>query len=115
VRFDDLILPVGEYPPGVCENRQEWLLMYSRGVSVAVIAVWCRVDVRRVHRAVDKQIRLHPGWFDRCWRIHDQPAPGRNTHRYVRTREQVWWEHYGDVAASMNMGTRRLWIWPGVR
>ncbi|MHA7143813.1 helicase associated domain-containing protein [Arthrobacter sp. TmT3-37] len=101
MRFDDLILPVGEYPVGACENRQEWLLMYSRGVPVAVIAVWCRVDVRRVHRAVDKQISRHPEWFDRCWRIHHQPAPARNTQRYVRSREQAWWEHYGDVAAYM--------------
>jgi hypothetical protein len=101
VRFDDLILPVGEYPNGACENRQEWLLMYSRGVPVVVIAVWCRVDVRRVHRAVDKQVSRHPRWFGRCWRIHDQPAPARNTRRYVRTREQPWWEHYDDVAASI--------------
>ncbi|MHA7280244.1 helicase associated domain-containing protein [Arthrobacter sp. MDT2-2] len=101
MRFDDLILPVGEYPVGACENRQEWLLLYSRGVPAAVIAVWCRVDVRRVHRAVDRQVTRQPGWFDRCWRIHDQPAPARNTRRYVRSREQALWEHYGDVAAYM--------------
>ncbi|MHA7285916.1 helicase associated domain-containing protein [Arthrobacter sp. MDT3-44] len=75
--------------------------MYSRGVPASVIAVWCRVDVRRVHRAVDKQNSRHPGLFDRCWRIHDQPAPARNTRRYVRTWEQAWWEHYDDVAAYM--------------
>ncbi|MHA7179840.1 helicase associated domain-containing protein [Arthrobacter sp. MDB2-24] len=65
------------------------------------ITVRCRVDVRRVHRAVDKQVSRHPRWFGRCWRIHDQPAPARNTRRYVRTRGQPWWEHYDDVAAYM--------------
>lgn len=102
MRFDDLILAEDEYPPGVCESRQEWLLMYSRGVPPAVIAAWCRVDVRRVHRAVDRQAESHPGWFDRCWLIHDQPAPSGNRRRFRRSREQVWWEHYTDMTAYVN-------------
>ncbi|MFJ6003393.1 helicase associated domain-containing protein [Arthrobacter sp. NPDC092385] len=73
----------------------------SRAVPARVIADWCRVDVRRVHRTIDKQITLHPEWFDRCWRIHDQPAPAQSTRRYVRTREQAWWEHYDEVATYM--------------
>lgn len=99
MRFDDLILPVGEYPAGACENKQEWLLMYSRGVSSAVIAAWCRVDVRRVHRAVERQVGLRPDWFGQCWMMHDQPAPGRNKGEYLRNREQVWWERYSEFAA----------------
>ncbi|MEG9249980.1 helicase associated domain-containing protein [Arthrobacter sp. Soc17.1.1.1] len=94
MRFDDLILAEDDYPQGACENRQEWLLMYSRGVPPAVIAAWCRVDVRRVHRAIDRQIGRHPGWFDRCWVLHDQPARRRDRRRFRRSREQVWWEHY---------------------
>jgi hypothetical protein len=98
MRFDDLILAEDDYPQGACENRQEWLLMYSRGVSAAVIATWCRVDVRRVHRAIDRQAGRHPEWFDRCWVFHDQPAPSGNRRRFRRSREQVWWEHYTAMA-----------------
>ncbi|MHA7192008.1 helicase associated domain-containing protein [Arthrobacter sp. MDT2-16] len=99
MRFDDLILAMDDYPQTPAENRQEWLLMYSRGVPPAVIAEWCRVDVRRVHRAVDRQIGRHPRWFDRCWVIHDQPAPSSAKRRFRRNREQVWWEHYADMAS----------------
>ncbi len=74
MRFDDLILHADQYPQGPCENKQQWLLVYSRGVPAAVIATWCRVEVRRVNRAVDREIRRNPEWFDRCWRIHGQPA-----------------------------------------
>lgn len=99
MRFDDLILAEDEYPQGACENRQEWLLMYSRGMPPAVIATWCRVDARRVHRAIDRQSARHPEWFDRCWVLHDQPAPSSNRRRYRRSREQVWWEHYVHMTA----------------
>ncbi|MHA7191959.1 helicase associated domain-containing protein [Arthrobacter sp. MDT2-16] len=99
MRFDDLILAEDDYPQAPAENRQEWLLMYSRGVPPAVIAAWCRVDVRRVHRAVDRQIVRHPEWFNRCWLIHDQPAPSSAKRRFRRNREQVWWEHYADMAS----------------
>ncbi|WP_104182177.1 helicase associated domain-containing protein [Arthrobacter sp. B0490] len=98
MRFDDLILVGEEYPQGACENRQEWLLMYSRGVPPAVIARWCRVDVRRVHRAIDRQAERDPGWFDRCWLLHDRPAPNGSRRRYRRSRDQVWWEHYAVMA-----------------
>ncbi|MEG9247853.1 helicase associated domain-containing protein [Arthrobacter sp. Soc17.1.1.1] len=99
MRFDDLILAEDDYPQGACENRQEWLLMYSRGVPPTVIATWCRVDVRRVHRAIDRQAERHPEWFDRCWLTHDQPAPSSNRRRYRRSREQVWWEHHAHMSA----------------
>jgi hypothetical protein len=102
MRFDDLILAEDDYPQGACENGQEWLLMYSRGVSAAVIAAWCRVDVRRVHRAIDRQAETHPEWFDRCWLIHDQPAPSSNRLRFRRSREQVWWEHYAAMATYVD-------------
>ncbi|MHA7241396.1 helicase associated domain-containing protein [Arthrobacter sp. TMS1-12-1] len=102
MRFDDLILAEDEYPQGACENRQEWLLMYSRGVPPAVIAGWSRVDVRRVHRAIDRQAERCPGWFGRCWLIHDQPAPSGNRRRFRRSREQVWWEHYAHMSAYVN-------------
>ncbi len=52
MRVDDLILTEDEYPHGACDNKQEWLLMYSRGVPPAVIATWRKADVRRVHRAI---------------------------------------------------------------
>lgn len=67
MRFDDLLLGEEEYPGGACENKQEWLLMYSHGVPAAVIASWCRVDVRGVHRAIDRQITRNPAWFGWCW------------------------------------------------
>ncbi|WP_394253524.1 helicase associated domain-containing protein [Arthrobacter pityocampae] len=73
--------------------------MYSRGVPVPVIATWCRVDVRRVVRAVDRQIGRDPAWFDACWLVHDQPAWPANRKDRRKTREQVWWEHYGRLAA----------------
>ncbi|WP_104181667.1 helicase associated domain-containing protein [Arthrobacter sp. B0490] len=98
MRFDDLILAGDEYPQGACESRQEWLLMYSRGVPPAVIAGWCRVDVRRVRRTIDRQIGLDQGWFGRCWVLHDQPAPSSNRRRFRRSREQVWWEHHTAMA-----------------
>lgn len=59
----------------------------------------CKAEVRRIYRAVDREIRGNPEWFDRCWRIHDQPAlddtAGR---RFMKSREQAWWEHYDDIA-----------------
>ncbi len=71
-------------------------------VPAAVIATWCRVDLKRMNRAVDRKIRRNPEWFDRCWRIHDQPAADPRTgRRQVKSREQVWWEHYDDVATYM--------------
>ena len=67
-----------------------------------MIATWCRVDLKRVNRAVDREIHRNPEWFDRCWRIHDQPAADPRTgRRQVKSREQVWWEHYDDVATYM--------------
>ncbi|MPY12103.1 hypothetical protein FNH21_15520 [Arthrobacter sp. KR32] len=76
--------------------------MYSRGVSPASVARWCRVDVRRVQRAVDREIRRNPAWFDQCWLIHDQPAwDGAAARRFARNRDRVWWQHYTDVAAHM--------------
>lgn len=100
VRFDELIVGEEEYPHGACEGRQEWVLMFFLGVPVPVIARWCRVDVRRVRRAVDRRIVEDPGWFDRCLLIHDQPRQGTAAERrVVRTRDQTWWEHYNDVVA----------------
>ncbi len=102
MRFDDLILTEDEYPRGECENRQEWLLMYSHGIPPEAIAVWCRVDVRRVHRAIDRQIGRDPEWFDRCWLIHDRPVLSLARRRNRRSREQVWWEHYAAMAAYVD-------------
>jgi hypothetical protein len=100
VRFDELILAEDEYPQGPCESRAEWLRRYSRGVPVPVIGRWCRVDVKRVRRAVDRQIRLHPLWFDRCLLIHDQPRRATAVERRP-TRDQMWWGHYNDLASYM--------------
>lgn len=76
--------------------------MYSRGVSPVRIARWCRVDVRRVHRAVDRQIEKNPDWFDACLLVRDQPAwDGAAAKRFARNRDRVWWQHYADVAAHM--------------
>ncbi|WP_206687011.1 helicase associated domain-containing protein [Arthrobacter bussei] len=101
MRFDDLLVPEDDYPSGPCESRREWLLTYSRGVSVDVIASWCRVTPARVRRAVEKQIRHSPSWFDQCLRIHDQPADLRE--KFNRpTREGLWWKHYNDVAAHVS-------------
>jgi hypothetical protein len=101
MRFDALLLTEDEYPSGACESRREWLLMYSRGVPVEVIASCCRVTVARVRRAAAKQIERSPSWFDRCLLVHDQPASDRSG-RYSRpTREGLWWKHYSDVAAHV--------------
>ncbi|WP_181033694.1 helicase associated domain-containing protein [Arthrobacter sp. SX1312] len=102
MRFDDLTLAGDEYPQGACGSQQEWLLMYSRGVPPALIASWCRVDVCRVHRAIDRQIGRHSEWFDRCWVLHDQPARSRDRRRFRRSREQVWWEHYAAMSAYVD-------------
>jgi hypothetical protein len=98
VRLDDLILSEEQYPQGPCESKQEWLLMYSRGVSVQVIAMWCRVELRRVNRAVNRHARHSPSWFDHCLRIHDQPAPSRNKRNTRPSREQLWQKQYADLA-----------------
>lgn len=104
MRFDDLLVLEDEYPSGACESRREWLLMYSRGVPVEVIASCCRVTVARVRRAVAQQVRHSPSWFGQCLVIHDHPAPDPH-HRLGRpggpTREEVWWQHYGDVASHV--------------
>ncbi|WP_104168929.1 helicase associated domain-containing protein [Arthrobacter sp. SX1312] len=99
MRFDDLLRKEDEYPPGPCESRREWLLMYSRGVPAEVIASWCRVTEARVRRAIAGQIRHSPSWFDRCLLIHDQPVPDHSGRFSRPTREGLWWKHYSDVAA----------------
>ncbi|MHA7239578.1 helicase associated domain-containing protein [Arthrobacter sp. TMS1-12-1] len=98
---DEPILSGDECLWEACESRQEWLLMYSRGIPVLVIADWCRVAVKRVVRAVDRQIERDPAWFDRCWLIHDQPAWPANGKHCRRTREQAWWEHYARLTAHV--------------
>lgn len=98
MRFDALVLTEDQYPVVPCESRQEWLLMYFRGVPVAVIADWCRVESRRVRRVIDRQARHSPTWFDRCLIVHDQPAPGRDERGSRPDREQVWQHHYADLA-----------------
>jgi hypothetical protein len=75
--------------------------MYSRGVPVAVIAEWCRVETRRVNRAVNRHAKHSPNWFDRCLRIHDQPAPSRNKRNTRPSREQLWHKHYAGLAAHV--------------
>lgn len=102
MRFDELILPEDAYPSAPRESKPEWLLMYSRGIPNAAIARWCRVEVRRVIRAVNKQILADPDWFGRCWRIHDQPVAGTAAHRrYAKNFEQTWWERYAELARYM--------------
>ncbi len=65
-----------------------------------VIARLCRVELRRVWRAVDRQVRVQPAWFDQCLLMHDQPAPATAAERR-RTVEEMWWEQYDDLAAHM--------------
>jgi hypothetical protein len=101
MRFDDLLLTEDEYLSDACVSKQEWILMYSRGVPVAVIAKWCRVDVGRVRQLIARQIRNNPTWFDRCLRIHDRPTPDRSRRFSRPTREGLWWKHYNDVAAHV--------------
>jgi hypothetical protein len=59
---------------GPCESREEWLLMYSLGLSPERIAALCRTDPRRVRRAADSRDRRDPSFFDRRLVLHDQPA-----------------------------------------
>ncbi|THJ65656.1 hypothetical protein E8P82_11855 [Arthrobacter echini] len=99
MRFDELILAEHEYPHGVCESRQEWLLFYSRGVSVERITAWCRADTAMVRRTVRREAARNPGWFARRWFVHDQPAPANHQQRGRWSRDQVWWEHYTELVA----------------
>ncbi|WP_187393385.1 helicase associated domain-containing protein [Arthrobacter echini] len=102
MRFDELILPVHEYPRGVCESRGEWLLFYSRGVPVEQIAAWCRADTATVRRTIRREVARNPGWFARRWFIHDQPAQLSHQGRGRWSRDQVWWEHYTDLVAYVH-------------
>jgi hypothetical protein len=68
----------------------------------SVVIVWGRVDVRRVHRAVDRQTGRYSEWFGRCWLTHDQSAPNGIRRRFRRSREQVWWEHYAAMSAYVS-------------
>lgn len=104
MRFDELILPVHEYPHDVCESRGEWLLFYSRGVPVERIAAWCRADTATVQRTIRREAARNPRWFARRWFIHDQPAlPSHQRQgRQKLSRDQVWWEHYTDLAAYVD-------------
>lgn len=101
VRLGEPTLSEDDGPGQACESRQEWLLMYSRGVPAPVIAAWCRVSVKRVIRAVDRQIERDPAWFDACLSVHDQPAWPANSKHRRRTREQAWWEHYTRLTAHV--------------
>ncbi|WP_026531552.1 helicase associated domain-containing protein [Arthrobacter sp. H41] len=88
MRFDDLILPEGEYPIGGCKNKQEWLFMYSRGIPVERIAATCRADLRRVRYTIRAAEKRDPALFGRRLILHDQPAP-----RLTSTLKELWWDH----------------------
>ena len=68
-------------------------------VPVVVIARWCRVDRRRVERAIGQRSVGDPGWCGWCWVVHDQPEPRPARWRVSVGREQVWWDRYTLYAA----------------
>ncbi|MBG6184899.1 hypothetical protein IWX65_002877 [Arthrobacter sp. CAN_A214] len=92
MRFDDLLLPEGEYPVGVCKNKQEWLFMYSRGIPVERIVAMCRADVRRVRYSIRAAEKRDPTLFGRRLILHDQPA-NKRANESVITLKELWWEH----------------------
>jgi hypothetical protein len=97
--FDDLIVAEEDYPNGPCENRQEWLLMYSLGVAPISIAACCRVDVSSVLAVVHRRASADPRWFDHCWMVHDQPAPNDAVpDRPMNRQERKWWVTYDALA-----------------
>ncbi|MBG6218200.1 hypothetical protein IWX75_002679 [Arthrobacter sp. CAN_A6] len=92
MRFDDLLLPEGECPAGVCKKKQEWLFMYFRGIAVERIAVMCRADLRRVRYTIRVAEKRDPTLFGRRLVLHDQPAD-KPTLKPVITLKKLWWEH----------------------
>jgi hypothetical protein len=57
-----------------CESREEWVLMYSLGLSPERIAVLCRTDSGRVRRALESRDRRDPVFFGRRIVLHNQPS-----------------------------------------
>lgn len=71
------------------------MLTFCLGIHVVVTTRWCRVDMRR---AVDRLFMENPRWPNRCLVAHDQPRRGAaEERRVVKTRDQAWWEHYGNI------------------
>jgi hypothetical protein len=79
---------------GPSESTEEWLLMFERGVTPEGIADLCRVDVRRVRRAVQKEIRRDPRFLDRCLILHDQPTFRPSPIPAAPTAAEKWAQNY---------------------
>ncbi|MDF9279591.1 helicase associated domain-containing protein [Arthrobacter sp. EH-1B-1] len=63
----------GEWGPAT--SREEWLLMYLRGLSIKQIAELCRVKYEKVRLHIRYQERRYPTLLGRRLILHDQPAP----------------------------------------
>jgi hypothetical protein len=72
--------------------------MFERGLTPQRIADLCTVDVRRVRRAVQKEIRRDPRFLDRCLILHDQPAYRTPPSPARPTATERWTQSYVAVA-----------------
>lgn len=61
------------WPPAT--SRPEWVLIYTRGLSIKQIAGLCRADYEKVRLHIRSQERLDPGIHGRRLILHDRPQP----------------------------------------
>ncbi|MBG6185570.1 hypothetical protein IWX65_003551 [Arthrobacter sp. CAN_A214] len=81
---------------GPCRSKQEWLLLYSRGIPVERIAATCRADLRRVRYTIRAAEKRDPTLFGRRLTLHDQPANQPTTelpNKPVITLGELWQQH----------------------
>jgi hypothetical protein len=77
---------------GPCESREEWLLMYERGLSPERIAELCRTKLRNVQYITSSRDRRDRAFFDRRLVLHDQPSLPRQRPRLT------WQQSYDNLA-----------------
>ena len=110
----------GEWGPAT--SREEWLLMYLRGLSVRQISDLCRIKYEKVRLHIRTQERRDPTLLGRRLLLHDQPAlppatwtpaaprPGWDD-RYTELRELMDRIGRFPQQLSENPAERRLYKW----
>lgn len=81
--------------------------MFERGLTPQRIATLCRVDVRRIHRAVTKQIQQDSRYLNRCLLLHDQPVYQPPAPPAPSTPTERWAASYVAIAGHV-LRTRSL-------
>lgn len=81
---------------GPATSREEWTLMYIRGLSLRQISRLCRVKYEKVRLHIRTQERHDPTLFGRRLLLHDQPALPPESWRPAAVRPS-WDDRYTEL------------------